>query len=211
MNTILQIILIEAAVFALIMILAIYYVGSRRKKARLAGIDQLVNEINKKESQRKQQIIDFLVDNCQLGQQQAEESSKNFIDAERLFMYQFIEQQLKQTSLADFYTQVCDLLEKYLGLLALDKMQSPAAPEPEVEVHPETDIIKESSMQETDVKAELNPPANQELLAEQNDENVSAIDEGMQEDNSVDDDLDWNDAFAEAGSGMETTEQQTNT
>ena len=207
MNTILQIILIEAAVFALIMILAIYYVGSRRKKARLAGIDQLVNEINKKESQRKQQIIDFLVDNCQLGQQQAEESSKNFIDAERLFMYQFIEQQLKQTSLADFYTQVCDLLEKYLGLLALDKMQSPTASEPEDEVHPETDIIKESSMQETDVKAE----SNQELLAEQNTESVSAIDEGMLKDNSVDDDLDWNDAFAEAGLGMETTEQQTNT
>jgi hypothetical protein len=203
MNTILEIIFIEAVIFTFILVLTLYYIGYRNKKKHLANIDQLVNQIGNNESLRRQELIDCLAANCQL-EQQAEEFCEDLIAAEKLFLYQFIEQQLKQSSLAEFNTQLNVLLDKYLTLLPLHKMQHTSSTESIVETHSEDDDTHTTEIQETDPQEEDNAIPDLEMLEEPTEESAPTTDEDMLDNESADDDPDWNEAFTETELEIDT-------
>jgi|GEM_PF-2383960 len=117
MNTTLLVVLTEVVFILSILLLTLVFVGWKQKKSKNSEFEQLLNEIAEREELRKILVIKYLTEHQHLDGQAALMLSEDFIEAEKQFIYSFLEQQMKQKPLTGFYENLCGLLDKYLNLL----------------------------------------------------------------------------------------------
>ncbi|WP_305909125.1 hypothetical protein Q9L42_007115 [Methylomarinum sp. Ch1-1] len=121
MNEALLIVLAEIIFILLMLLLTLLFVDWRRKRNHHRALQQLLNDVVEKEDQRKACLIDYLTDRRKLPHQIADDLSADFVEAEKQFISQFLEQQMKQAGVSDFYENLCLLLDKYLILMPAEK------------------------------------------------------------------------------------------
>ena len=92
----------------------LFFLRWKRGKVKTAEFEKLLDNVSSKEDERKSQLIQFLEEGHALKADAAEESAGYMIEAEKQFLQQFIKQQLEQTSITDFYVNLCELLDNYL-------------------------------------------------------------------------------------------------
>jgi len=117
MNTTLSVVLIEVIFILSILLITLVFVGWRQKKSKNLEFEQLLNKIAGREEERKVLVSKYLTEHQHLDGQAALILSEDFIEAEKQFIYLFLEQQMKQMPLTGFYENLCGLLDKYLNLL----------------------------------------------------------------------------------------------
>ncbi|WP_031433335.1 hypothetical protein [Methylomarinum vadi] len=117
MNEVVLIVMAEIIFILVLLLLTILFVGWKRKKNNHAALEQLLDSVSLREERRKSSLIDYLTGHQKMEKQVAVELCEDFIEAEKQFLYQFLEQQVKQKPMSDFYRHLCELLDKYLALL----------------------------------------------------------------------------------------------
>ena len=117
MNTTLQIILAEAFIIFLILVVGFVAHHWRRSKKKQSALEELLDQVSASETVRKEKLISYLVENHQLDNNKSAELCEDFIEAEKRFMFEFIQQQLQQVPVTGCYENVCRLLDHYLQLL----------------------------------------------------------------------------------------------
>lgn len=127
MNTTTLIILIEIVAVLSVLLLGLLFFNWKRKKKRHAELEQILNGVMEHEEIRKDELIVYLIDHQHIAQQQARELCEDFVEAEKQFMYAFLEQQIKLNSLDGFYENLRSLLDNYLRLLPEREAETPRA------------------------------------------------------------------------------------
>ncbi len=185
MNTTLLIVLGEAVFVLAIVLFAVLFVNWRRKKHHNVALEQLLDAVTGQEENRKEGLIQYLTEHQKMDDQQALELCEDFVEAEKQFMYLFLEQQMKQTPVTEFYDHLCELLDKYLNLLPQAvELRDEETPQEAESATEETADAETVDMEEA---GETNPPAS------------STIDI---------DEPDWDAAFAESGEEMNEAVKQ---
>lgn len=189
MNMTLMIFIIEIGVALLAALAVILFFRWKNNKLKTAGFEQLLNNIKETESERKSQLIQFLMDSHALSAEEASESGEYMLEAEKQFLEQFIKQQIEKTSIIDFYTNLCELLDQYLYFIPTVKV------EPVVTDDKEEDNLESDDSGLLEVMDEVNE--NESLLEVADDE----IDEQSEPDQG--------DAFKESGDEIDEAELKT--
>ena len=109
--------LIEVLVILLIVSIVLLSLHLRRKKRRLAAVNQLIDDISDSEAGRKQKLSAKLIREFKLSSQSALVLCDVLMTAEKRFLQQFIEQEMAE-SVGGFYENLCVLLESYLQVMA---------------------------------------------------------------------------------------------
>lgn len=91
------------------------FVNWRIKRKRISEFERLLDDINARQEARVSRLKQQFVDRHHLDQTEAQNLTQELIAAERLFLQQFIDQQLQQESVEGYYEQLCELLDKYLN------------------------------------------------------------------------------------------------
>jgi len=117
MTPMLLIILADALIILLLLLITLIVLAWRRKKFQHAQLEALLEQVANLELARKKQLIRYLCEHQQMAEQAATELSADFLEAEKQFLYVYTEQQLGCQPVSGFYTNVCQLLDKYLQLL----------------------------------------------------------------------------------------------
>ncbi|OQW75172.1 MAG: hypothetical protein BVN35_08690 [Proteobacteria bacterium ST_bin11] len=124
--------LAELSLVLLTGLIVLLAVNRRNKRQRLAGIEELVEDIKERQERRGDRLALALVGKHHLDEQTAQVVSENLIAAEKQFLYGFIEQQMQQQTVSGFYENLCRLLDSYLdGLPNVD--EKPVGDEPAAE------------------------------------------------------------------------------
>ncbi len=113
MNTVLIYGLSEA-LLALAFIAGLIFFKSRERRRRHADFEKLLDDIKDRQDLRAKKLVRHMIGNQQFDQADAEKLSADLIEAEKLFLQKFITQQLQQQPVADFYENLCQLLDSYL-------------------------------------------------------------------------------------------------
>ncbi|MGZ0078481.1 hypothetical protein [Methylomonas sp. YC3] len=114
MQSLLLIGLGELSLVLLTGLIAVLVVNRRHKRRRLAGIEELLEDIKDRQERRGDRLVLALVSKHHLDEPTAEAVSDTLIAAEKQFLYGFIEQQMQQQTVAGFYENLCLLLDSYL-------------------------------------------------------------------------------------------------
>ena len=118
----LMIFLIEIGIVLLGVVVVMLFFRWKNKKLQTASFEQLLSNIKEVESERKSQLIRFLMDSHALPEKEAEESGGYMLEAEKQFLEQFMKQQLEQAPITDFYANLCELLDQYLYFIPTAKV-----------------------------------------------------------------------------------------
>ncbi|MDT4290518.1 hypothetical protein RO575_13200 [Methylomonas sp. MO1] len=122
----------ELSLLLLAGLIAVLVVNRRNKRRRLAGIEELLEDIKDRQERRSDRLALALTGKHHLDEQTAQAVSENLIAAEKQFLYGFIEQQMQQQTVGGFYENLCSLLDSYLD--GLPKAgEKPVADEPATE------------------------------------------------------------------------------
>jgi hypothetical protein len=114
-------------------LIVLLVVNRRNKRRRLAGIEELLEDIKDRQPRRGDRLALALISKHRLDEQTAQELSENLIAAEKQFLYEFVEQQMQQQAVGGFYENLCRLLDGYL-----DNMPKSNAKPAEADVGAET-------------------------------------------------------------------------
>jgi hypothetical protein len=158
------IILAEALLVLLLLLIVLMFFNWKKKKKNAADIECLLAQVEESDTKRKQHLASYLTSELSLSEQPALEQVEDFIAAEKRFTQQFLEIQLNQKPLSDFYQHSCEFADKYLQLIAenvpkpidnkLDNIGE-ASPEEKKDVNNSEEIeeeSKESEAKESEVK-----------------------------------------------------------
>lgn len=126
MNEVLFILMAEIIFILVLVLLTMLFVGWRRKKEHQLALEQLLERVAEQEEARKSVLIGYLTVQQKMNNQAAMELCEDFVEAEKQFMYLFLEQQMKHKSISGMYQHLCELLDKYLNLLADNSINSKA-------------------------------------------------------------------------------------
>ncbi len=119
-----MILLIEIGIVLLGVVVVMIFFRWKNKKLQTASFEQLLSNIKEVESERKSQLIQFLMDSHALPEKEAGESGEYMLEAEKQFLEQFMKQQLEQAPIADFYANLCELLDQYLYFIPTAKIDT---------------------------------------------------------------------------------------
>ena len=234
MNTTLLIIIGGCAIFLLGLVIFILILGGRKKKQRHLELEALLDRVAAKEADRRAWLIRFLVDRYAQEEQNAVELCEDFIAAEKQFLHAYMEQQLSQQPVTDFYEHISQLLDKYLTLLPDAAIVEPEAEdqqaaEAEQAATPETEETLEKLLPETEADLNFEPdlevnvadaavefaedPVTETETSGQTNEDVAeasstALTEEAKLETEDDLDADWGEAFAEAGLEMKESSEK---
>lgn len=86
----------------------------RNKRKRIHAFERLLDDIGSRQQTRIDQLKHQFADQHQLDEDAIQNLSTQLIAAEKSFLQYFIDQQLRQDSVEDFYQQLCKLLDQYL-------------------------------------------------------------------------------------------------
>ncbi len=146
MSPILLISLLEA-LLVVTLIATVLYLKWREKRHRHADFEILLEDINDRQGLRGNKISRRLVDKYRLDPAIAQNLSERLITEEKQFLQQFIEQQMQQQSVANFYENLCVLLDSYLISPAQatpkTKTETPAEKPPQAPEQPAPEIDDE--------------------------------------------------------------------
>ena len=184
MNITLVVLLVEVFVILFGVVGFLFFLRWKKGKVKTAEFDKLLDNVSSKEGERKAQLIQFLEESHALKTEEAEESAGYMIEAEKQFLQQFIKQQLEQTSITGFYTDLCELLDNYLYFVPTVNIEQDVSNDdaPEQQENVEVEVF------ETDSEAEIE----------------DAFDsEEPEEPEVTEETLDWGDAFSESGDEMD--------
>ena len=190
MNSSMIILIVEMALVLLVVICVMGYLSWKQKKNRIAELEQLLENANDQQAERKVQLEQFLIKDYALEKNAAKESADYMVEAERQFLQQFIRQQLEQTKVTDFYANLSELLDQYLYFV------------PSISEQQETPGI---------TKNIENKEGEEEKLIEENAFNAygkaNSKEDNVQldelENAAEDSEPDWGDAFSESGDTMD--------
>ncbi len=101
----------------------------RKKQQRHNEFERLLEDVKDRQSSRSASLSRRVIEKFKLDAPAAQKMSEALIAAEKLFLQQFIEQQLQQKSVENIYQQLCELLDSYL--LAMPNQDSAAEKPPE--------------------------------------------------------------------------------
>ena len=104
----------ELSLVLLTGLIVLLAVNRRNKRRRLAGIEELLEDIKDRQERRGDRLTLALVGKHHIAEQTAQAVSENLIAAEKQFLYGFIEQQMQQQTVGGFYENLCRLLDSYL-------------------------------------------------------------------------------------------------
>lgn len=116
MQQTLLIIVIEFLLLLLLALIALLWLNWRKKTRRDAALEQLLIDVKDKHGLRADKIVAFFSQRYKLDKILAKELSDELFDAEKVFLMQFIEQQMLE-SVDGFYDNLCQLLDEYLKVL----------------------------------------------------------------------------------------------
>jgi hypothetical protein len=189
MNASLNILIIEIALVLFIIVCVLAFLIWKQKKTRANGLEQLLDNIDSLQDERKQQLAGFLINDYSLDADEAKESGEYMVEAEKQFMQQFVKQQLEQTAVTDFYGNLCELLDQYLYFVPKKSSEEPVPVENEVD-EPEVSDTQDAAEQGENKSS---------------DEDDSAIKQEAEVETEVEEEAepDWGDAFSEAGDEMD--------
>ncbi len=206
--------LVEVFIILLAIVFFLFYLRWKRKKLKSAEIEKLLDNINSQQAERLSLLTELLIEKCGLQDDPAKESGGLMIEAEKQFLQQFLKQQIEQTPLTDFYSNLCELLDQYLYLLTPAKteqnisidetpLEITEAIEPvenefdigdKTTIEPEEESVldDEFTESEADMDGTTKPDAESDAMEDPglDDEFAEAED---------DSEPDWGDAFAESG------------
>lgn len=128
-QSLLLILLAELSLVLSTGVIVLFVVNRRNKRQRLAGIEELLEDIKDRQQRRSDRLALALVGKHHLDEQTAQALSENLIAAEKQFLYGFVEQQMQQQAVGGFYENLCRLLDSYLDGLPKTG-DKPAAEEP---------------------------------------------------------------------------------
>jgi|GEM_PF-1619909 hypothetical protein len=117
MQQMLLIALVEVLLLMLIAFIVLLSLNWRRKKRRLAALNQLIDDVTDRQGLRKQKLSAKLSKEFKLSNQSAQVLSEVLVTAEKQFLQQFIEQEMTE-SVVGFYENLCKLLENYMQIMA---------------------------------------------------------------------------------------------
>ncbi|MBD9357869.1 hypothetical protein [Methylomonas albis] len=157
-QSLLLILLAELSLVLSTGLIVLLIVNRRNKRQRLAGIEELLEDIKDRQERRGDRLALALAGKHHVDEQTAQAVSENLIAAEKQFLYGFVEQQMQQQTVGGFYENLCRLMDSYLDAL-------PNAPEKPVSeksaVDTEEPLVDSKPAKQTDseaVPAEEAPP-----------------------------------------------------
>jgi len=144
-----------------------------------------LDNVDSQQEERKSQLAEFLINSYALETEKAKETSEFMVEAEKLFLQQFLKQQIEQTSVTDFYQNLCELLDQYLYFI------------------PTVNSEKDSPNEEKQVEQKSTELQNNEVTdsgeADSGNTNETTASEETEEAETSEAEPDWGDAFAESG------------
>jgi hypothetical protein len=107
-------IVIDVLVLVLVVLITLLLVSWRKKTRCHAALEHLLDNVREQQGARSKKIVSCLTKQYKLGKPDARELSAVLFSAEKLFLIQFIEQQLRLQSVEGIYDNLCALLDSYL-------------------------------------------------------------------------------------------------
>lgn len=120
--------LIAGGLTTLIVLLAIaawLFLTWQKKRQKHHEFELLLDDIKQRQDSRVGELARLLGEKFGMESGPAKKTGLQLLEAEKLFLQQFIDQQLQQKTVEPFYTQLCELLDGYLA--ALPKTATPPA------------------------------------------------------------------------------------
>jgi len=197
----LGILLVEVAVISLLAVSMVFFLFWKQKKTRTAEFEQLLQNIENQQGERKDQLAQYLTKDYRLVEDEAQESAEYMVEAEKQFMQLFIKQQIEQTPVSDFYGNLSELLDQYLYFIPKIAEQENNS---ESSISAETEEI-EAEIKDIDALEQSNPADDPENTED------NSVDEGGDDDikepaskeDESEEEPDWGAAFAESGEEMD--------
>jgi len=179
-----SILVLEIAILLLVIVGVLLFLEWKKRKALTQQVDQLLEVVEEQQQERVKTLIQYLETEYSLDTSEATESGEYMIEAEKQFMQQFIKQQVEKTTLAEFYENLCGLLDQYMyfvpKLSDLKKQLEPdVTPEPV-----EAEVVK------------LKPK-------NVGHNNLHMTEKSPKEEPEPEAEPDWGDAFSESGDEMD--------
>ncbi|WP_150050978.1 MULTISPECIES: hypothetical protein [Methylomonas] len=100
----------------------------RNKNQRHRDFERLLDDIKNRQTMRGNLLARRLADKLNVDKTDALGLSEQLITAEKLFLQQFIDQQMQQKPIEQFYEQLCELLDSYLAVTCPKCHASNSAP-----------------------------------------------------------------------------------
>lgn len=100
----------------LLLIVFVILLTWHRKRQSLSKFEQVLASINDQQNIRSGTLSRQIIKKLQIDPINAQSLSKQLISAEKLFLHYFINQQIQQQPLDEFYTQLCVLLDSYFNI-----------------------------------------------------------------------------------------------
>ena len=191
MNITQTILVLEVISVLLGIVCVMLFLRWKRKKKQAAEIEKLIDNISSQEALRNLKLLEHLTTAYALETEAAKEASEYMVEAEKQFLQQFLQQQLEQTSLTDFYQNLCGLLDQYLYFIPKPDLEKSSSHEDKIQEQKDTEIQRSVN--------------NELAVSDETDlENVEQIIKA-EEPEAYEEDLDWEDAFSESGDEMDDT------
>jgi len=193
-NATLGILIVEVAVVSLVAVSIVVFLFWKHKKRRTAELEQLLQNIENQQGERKAQLAQYLMKDYSQVEDDAQESSEYMVEAEKQFMQLFIKQHIEQAPVSEFYGSLCELLDQYLYFIPKIAAENNNI-EPSVSTETEVKDIDELDQMESLDKAENT--ADEAVL-----DKIDAS-EPKEDESEAEAEPDWGDAFAESGEEMD--------
>jgi type II secretory pathway pseudopilin PulG len=182
MNITLIILVVEVAVVLLGIVSFLFFLRWKGNKDKTAEFEKLLDNVDSHKEERKSQLAEYLINSYALETEKAKETSEFMVEAEKLFLQQFLKQQIEQTPVTDFYQNLCELLDQYLYFIPTVNSEKDS-PNDEKRVEQNSDDIQNNEVTDSD---------------ETDSENTKAT-TASEETEADEAEPDWGDAFAESG------------
>jgi len=112
------ILLVEALLILLMPLIVLMVLNWKKKKKDAADIERLLAQVEESDTKRKKHLVKYLTSQLSMEEQPSIELVEDLIAVEKRFTQQFLEIQLNQQSISDFYQHSCEFVDKYLRLIA---------------------------------------------------------------------------------------------
>ncbi len=149
MNITLIILVVEVAVVLLGIVSFLFFLRWKGNKEKAAEFEKLLDNVDSQQEERKSQLAEFLINSYALETEKAKETSEFMVEAEKLFLQQFLKQQIEQTPVTYFYQNLCELLDQYLYFIPTVNSEKDS-PNEEKLVEPNSDDLQNTEVTDSD-------------------------------------------------------------
>ncbi len=225
MTNFVNIILIEIIFVLSISLIVLLVLNWKKKKKKTAEIERLLGQVEENGITRKEHLVNILTNQLAMQEQPAVELVEDFIAAEKRFTHQFLEIQLNQQPISGFYQHECEVLDKYLQLIAenipkainsnLDITGEASTGDEKGANNSEEIEQKSEQTKEKDTDPEILDPNSEQTDGKEADnpssseaESIEEINISETEEDEFAEEPDWGDAFAEAGVEMDENSEE---